>query len=109
MWDTICVGTWQLTHVVLSFSVLTIYLKWYEGKIDFEVESILYILEMLIMPLNGLPWYFSGLTKAKEALNRVNEFIRTHPKVEVKNIEYNQELPPSLVIDEPGKISIIDL
>lgn len=57
-------GAWQLTHVVLSFIVFSIYLLWYKGSINFEVESILYILEMLIMPLNGLPWYFSGLTKA---------------------------------------------
>ena len=37
MWDSVCVGAWQLTHIVLSFSVFSIYLGWYQGAINFEV------------------------------------------------------------------------
>ena len=71
LFDSICVGAWQLSHIVLSFSVFVIYLSWY-GEAKFEVESVLHTLEMLIIPLNSLPWYLSGLMKSRQALKRIN-------------------------------------
>jgi hypothetical protein len=44
---------------------------------------------MLIMPLNGLPWYLSGIMKAKQAMKRINSFFDSHPKSEFSNIVYN--------------------
>lgn len=76
LFDTICVGGWQLTHILLSFSVFAIYLTWHAKQdskgTKFEVESVLYVLELLIMPLNGLPWYLSGIKTANRAMKRIN-------------------------------------
>jgi hypothetical protein len=37
MWDSVCVAAWQFTHIVLSYTVFTIYLTWYSKDANFEI------------------------------------------------------------------------
>jgi ABC-type multidrug transport system fused ATPase/permease subunit len=73
--DAVCVFLWALTPVIVPFVTFlsTVYLN-----VDLtaaEVVTALALLNMLIFPMNALPWVINGFMEARVSLRRLAKVL----------------------------------
>lgn len=73
--DAVCVFLWALTPVIVPFAtfVATVYLD--VSLSAAEVVTALALLNMLIFPMNALPWVINGFMEARVSLRRLAKVL----------------------------------
>lgn len=68
MLDALCVCNWQLTAVLISSITLATFKLYFEGANTTRSQIMVLIssFQMLLMPLNMLPWSIAGMKRAKD-------------------------------------------
>lgn len=72
--DAFCVFAWQITSVLISSVSFTVYLLYFKmNTVDknFNIMTIITFFQMLIMPLNMLPWGFGGMRNGRNSRDRI--------------------------------------
>jgi len=65
------------------------------------------IFQMMLMPLNMLPWALSGIKRAKEVRDALREQLETEDVISTKVVREEEAKEPSVNI-RPGKINCYD-
>jgi hypothetical protein len=70
MLDCWCVGLWRYTNVGIATVILVVY-YWGGGHGDGTITAatLIYLLNILTAPLNGLSWNYAGLKNSLRAIN----------------------------------------
>jgi ABC-type multidrug transport system fused ATPase/permease subunit len=73
--DAVCVFLWALTPVIVPFAtfIATVYLGVELSAA--EVVTALALLNMLIFPMNALPWVINGLMEARVSVRRLAKVL----------------------------------
>ena len=75
MLDAICVYFWATTPVVTSFLTFGTFVLFGNKLTASNVFTSLALLNMLINPLNSLPWVFTGILESWISVNRIQAFL----------------------------------
>ncbi|KAK2707578.1 ATP-binding cassette sub-family C member 10-like isoform X2 [Artemia franciscana] len=73
--DAICVYFWASTPVLISLFTFTLYSFLGYDLVASKVFTSLALFNMLLFPLNALPWIFNGIIEAYISLKRVQQFV----------------------------------
>ncbi|CAG7725549.1 unnamed protein product [Allacma fusca] len=86
--DAMCVYFWATTPVLVSVLSFTTYILLGHQLTAAKVFTSIALFNMLINPLNALPWVLNGVVEAWVSIKRVNALLKV------------EEVPPSLIYDE---------
>jgi ABC-type multidrug transport system fused ATPase/permease subunit len=93
--DAICVFLWATTPVLVPFmTFLTAVLIAKQPLRASNVVTTIALLQMLIFPMNALPWIINGFMEASISLRRISKLLNT---------SNNQSLHLSLLLLEGGE------
>ena len=75
--DCVCVYFWAVTPTMISFLTFCTFVLFGNKLTAANVFTSLALLNMMINPLNSLPWVFTGILESWISLNRVQTFLDT--------------------------------
>ncbi|RWS13438.1 multidrug resistance-associated protein 7-like protein, partial [Dinothrombium tinctorium] len=73
--DAICVYLWATTPVIISWLSFTTFVLLGNKLNSAKVFTSLALFNMLIMPLNALPWVLNGVIEAWVSIKRIQKFL----------------------------------
>lgn len=73
--DALCVFFWASSSLAISAVTFVLYYRDHNTFEDINVFTAIYLFEMLIGPLNAIPWTISGLYMSKTSFERFNQFF----------------------------------
>lgn len=88
--DALCVFFWATTTVVISTFSFVVYEFLGEDVRKINVFTAIALFNILIFPLNALPWTIAGILTGKVSFKRLMDFFST-PEVQKININANLE------------------
>lgn len=72
--DAVCVCNWQVTAVLISSFTLTVFRLYIDsGATRSHVMLLINAFQMMLMPLNMLPWAVNGIARARAARDAVKK------------------------------------
>ncbi|GBM02676.1 Multidrug resistance-associated protein 7 [Araneus ventricosus] len=74
--DALCVYFWATTPVLISFLTFTIFASLGYGLTAAKVFTSIALFNILIMPLNAIPWVLNGIVESWISIKRVNMFLQ---------------------------------
>lgn len=81
--DAVCVYWWAVTPVVISFLTFGTFVLLGNKLTASNVFTSLALLNMLINPLNSLPWVFTGILESWISANRIQAFLEFNASEDV--------------------------
>lgn len=70
MLDCWCVVLWRYTNVAIATVILLVYYYFgNHGDKTITATTLIYLLNILTAPLNGLSWNYAGLKNSLRAIN----------------------------------------
>eukprot|EP01135_Chromosphaera_perkinsii_P006297 Nk52_evm26s485 gene=Nk52_evmTU26s485 len=93
--DALCVYFWATTPVFISILTFAMYSYTGHQLTPAKVFSSLCLFNMLVTPLNALPWVINGLMEAWVSCNRIQMFLNAR---EVLPVRYDPSLDDNAVI-----------
>lgn len=73
--DAVCVYFWAVTPVICSFLTFSTFVLLGNKLTASNVFTSLYLLNMMINPLNSLPWVLTGILESWISVNRIQAFL----------------------------------
>ncbi|RWS30364.1 hypothetical protein B4U80_09452 [Leptotrombidium deliense] len=92
--DAICVYLWATTPVIISWLSFTTFVLLHNELTSAKVFTSLALFNMLIMPLNALPWVLNGVVEAWVSIKRIQKFLSMNEIVD----EYCEDPPENFDI-----------
>ncbi|KAF8770810.1 Multidrug resistance-associated protein 7 like [Argiope bruennichi] len=74
--DALCVYFWATTPVLISFLTFTIFASLGYGLTAAKVFTSIALFNILITPLNAIPWVLNGIVESWISVKRVNLFLQ---------------------------------
>ncbi|CAL1292974.1 unnamed protein product [Larinioides sclopetarius] len=74
--DALCVYFWATTPVLISFLTFTIFASLGYGLTAAKVFTSIALFNILITPLNAIPWVLNGIVESWISIKRVNIFLQ---------------------------------
>jgi ATP-binding cassette subfamily C (CFTR/MRP) protein 10 len=75
MLDAFCVFFWAFTSLAISTITFIVYYNSNNDK-DLNVFTAIYLFNLLIHPLNALPWTIGGLMTSDVSFKRIDQFLK---------------------------------
>ena len=73
--DALCVYFWATSSVTITFFTIITYVLWGHNLSAATVFTTIALLNMLIPPLNSMPWVFFGLVELCISLKRIQKLF----------------------------------
>ncbi|EAR94177.2 ABC transporter family protein (macronuclear) [Tetrahymena thermophila SB210] len=89
--DAFCVFFWASSSLAISAVTFILYYNKNKTFENINVFTAIYLFEMLIGPLNALPWTISGLIMSKTSFSRFNDFLQLPNQYKYQN-KYSSQL-----------------
>ncbi|KAL4472151.1 hypothetical protein ABPG73_004840 [Tetrahymena malaccensis] len=89
--DAFCVFFWASSSLAISAVTFILYYNKNKTFENINVFTAIYLFEMLIGPLNALPWTISGLIMSKTSFSRFNDFLQLPNQYKFQN-KYSSQL-----------------
>ncbi|KAL4493110.1 hypothetical protein ABPG72_003195 [Tetrahymena utriculariae] len=93
--DAFCVFFWASSSLAISAVTFILYYNKNKTFENINVFTAIYLFEMLIGPLNALPWTISGLIMSKTSFSRFNDFLQLPNQYKFQN-KYSSQLAISV-------------
>jgi ATPase subunit of ABC transporter with duplicated ATPase domains len=94
-----------MTAVMLAAFTLTVFRMYVDsGSSKTEIMLVINIFQMMLMPLNMLPWALNGITRAKEARETLSKQLDTKEIILTKVVRDEKSKNVSVCI-KPGSIN----
>lgn len=90
--DALCVYFWATTPVLVSLLSFGTYILLGNQLTAAKVFTSIALFNMLISPLNALPWVLNGVVEAWVSVKRINKLLQ---EAEISNAELYSRIPPS--------------
>jgi len=74
--DAFCVFFWACTSLSISTVTFISYEILYGTLENFNIFSAIYLFNLLVLPLNALPWTIGGLLTGRVSFYRIDDFIK---------------------------------
>ncbi|GFQ88371.1 multidrug resistance-associated protein 7 [Trichonephila clavata] len=99
--DALCVYFWATTPVLISFLTFTVFALIGYSLTAAKVFTSIALFNILIMPLNAIPWVLNGIVEAWISVKRVSVFLQ------LPDLDY-EDFYSELGNDSPSKLEIIN-